>query len=122
MGRRSAIVRMRGLHFLLICILTMATTLIRRQEARPSHRRMDEVANLSRLVSDLLWEELLEERANIFNGLERRQGKMTKRLLTNSDQFRPIERRQGGKMAKRLLTNSRNYGVKGDLIPYPRTG
>merc|ERR1712130_356300 len=117
MGRRSAIVRMRGLHFLLICILTMATTLIRRQEARPSHRRMDEVANLSRLVSDLLWEELLEqdeeeeggksidrmlleERANIFNGLERRQGKM----------------------AKRLQTNSRSYGVKGDLIPYPRTG
>ena len=102
---------------MLICILTMATTLIRRQEARPSHRRMDDVANLSRLVSALLWEELLEqneeeeggksidrmmleERANIFKGLERRQGKMT----------------------KRLLTNSRNYGVKGDLIPYPRTG
>merc|ERR1712110_598286 len=108
MGRRAPIVRMRGLHLLLICILTMASTLIPSQEARPTHRRMEEVASLSRLVSALLWEELLEEeegegksidrmleeRTGIFNGLERRKSKMTKRLL-----------------------NSRNYGVKGDLIP-----
>ena len=106
-ARRAPIVKMRGLHLLLICILTMASTLIPSQEGRPSHRRMDEVASLSRLVSALLWEELLEEeeeggrsidRAGIFNGLERRKSQMTKRL------------------------NSRNYGVKGDLIPYPRTG
>merc|ERR1711971_1342106 len=107
MGRRAPIVKMRGLHLLLICILTMASTLIPSQEGRPSHRRMDEVASLSQLVSALLWEELLEEEeeggrsidsAGIFNGLERRKSQMTKRL------------------------NSRNYGVKGDLIPYPRTG
>ena len=81
---------------------------------------MDEVASLSRLVSvlqiqiqELLEGEeedgggfvqpsidrMLEDRAGIFNGLHRRESKMTKRLL-----------------------NSRNYGVKGDLIPYPRTG
>ena len=109
---------MRGLHLLLICILTMASTLIPIHEARPTHRRMDEVASLSRLVSvlqiqiqELLEEEeedgfsqpsidrMLEDRAGIFNGLHRRESKMTKRLL-----------------------NSRNYGVKGDLIPYPRTG
>merc|ERR1712233_88285 len=118
MGTRSAIVRMRGLHFLLICILTMATTLIPRQEARPSHRRMDEVANLSRLVSDLLWEELLEQDE------EEEGGKSIDRMLLEerANIFNGLERRQGGKMAKRLLTNSRNYGVKGDLIPYPRTG
>ena len=96
----------------------MASTLIPSHEAKPTHRRMDEVASLARLVSALVWEELLEgeeedggdfsqpaidrmleDRAEIFNGLHRRQSKMTKRLL-----------------------NSRNYGVKGDLIPYPRTG
>merc|ERR1712130_98378 len=115
MGRRATKVRMRGLHLLLI--LTMASTLIPSQEAKPTHRRMDEVSRLARLVSALVWEELLEEeegggnfvqpsiermleeRAGIFNGLHRRQSKMTKQLL-----------------------NSRNYGVKGDLIPYPRTG
>ena len=116
-ARRATKVRMRGLHLLLICILTMASTLIPSQEAKPTHRRMDEVSSLARLVSALVWEELLEEeedggnfvqpsiermleeRAGIFNGLHRRQSKMTKQLL-----------------------NSRNYGVKGDLIPYPRTG
>ena len=99
--------RMRGLHLLLICILTMASTVIPGEEARPTQRRLDEVASLSRLVSALVWEELLEqeeedrmleERAGTFNGLERRKSRLTKRL------------------------NSRNYGVKGDLIPYPRTG
>merc|ERR1712192_304787 len=108
MGRRTPIVKMRGLHLLLICILTMASTWIPSQEGRPSHRRMDEVASLSRLVSALLWEELLEE--------EEEGGRSIDRML---------EERAGifngkSQMTKRL--NSRNYGVKGDLIPYPRTG
>ena len=39
----------------------MASTLIPSQEAKPTHRRMDEVSSLARLVSALVWEELLEE-------------------------------------------------------------
>merc|ERR1711899_544182 len=112
MGRKAALARMAGLHLMLI--FTIAVSTIPGNKARPAvQRRIDDVSSLARLVSALIWDELLqqeelrslqlqtpldrmlEDRAALFNGIHKRQSKLRK---------------------------NRNYGVKGDLIPYPRTG
>ena len=107
---------MGGLHLLLICILTIASTLIPEQEARPTHGRIDKVASLARLVSTLVWEELMEEE----EGARFVEPSIDRMLENRNELFNGLHKRQS-KMSKRLL-NSRNFGVKGDLIPYPRTG
>ena len=104
---------MAGLHLMLI--FTIAASMIPGNKARPAvQRRIDDVSSLARLVSALIWDELLEQEE------ERRslqlQTPLDRMLEDRAALFNGIHKRQS------KLRNNRNYGVKGDLIPYPRTG
>ena len=108
---------MAGLHLMLI--FTIAASMIPGNKARPAvQRRIDDVSSLARLVSALIWDELLEQEEEL-RSLQL-QTPLDRMLEDRVALFNGIHKRQS-KMASKLR-NNRNYGVKGDLIPYPRTG
>ena len=96
-------------------IFTIAVSMIPGNKARPAvQRRIDDVSSLARLVSALIWDELLEQEEEL--RAVQLQTPLDRMLEDRAAIFNGIHKRQS------KLRNGRNYGVKGDLIPYPRTG